>query len=97
MIKANRLLQQVKKKSGQAMRTFSSPTEERLALIGWRDAALQNRIDGGSTKELLFTCSSEKALQGEGRSTHNCDQLGKPSRQGVPQRHLRGDTSYGGS
>ena len=32
-MEANRLLQQVKRKSGQATRTFSSPTEERLALI----------------------------------------------------------------
>ena len=26
---------------------------------------LQNMIDGGSTKALLFRCASEKALQGE--------------------------------
>ena len=34
-------------------------------MIGWGDAALQNRIDGGSTKGLLFTFSPVKALQGE--------------------------------
>ena len=65
MIEANRLLQQVKKESGQAIRIFSFPTEEQLTLIGWCDAALQNRNDGGSTKGLLFTFSPVKALQGE--------------------------------
>ena len=65
MIGANRLLQQLKKESGQAIRIFSFLSEERLALIGWGDAALQNRIDGGSTKGLLFTCSSVRPLQGE--------------------------------
>ena len=54
-------LQQVKKESGQVIRIFSFPTEEQLALIRWGDAALQSRIDGGSTKGLLFTCSSVKA------------------------------------
>ena len=34
-------------------------------MIGWSDAALQNRFDGGSTKGLLFIFSSVKALQGE--------------------------------
>ena len=62
MIEANRLFH-VKKDSGHAMRIFSFHTE-RLASIGWEDVALQNRTDGGSTKVLLFTCSSEKALQG---------------------------------
>ena len=65
MIEAYRLRQQVKKESGQAIRIFSFPTEEPLTLIGWCDAALQNRIDGGSTKGLLFTFSPVKALQGE--------------------------------
>ena len=65
MIEANRLLQQVKEESGQIIRIFSFPTEDQLTLIGWSDAALQNRIDGGSTKGLLFTFSSVKALQGE--------------------------------
>ena len=56
MIEANnRLLQEVKKESGQVTRIFSFPTEEQLALVGLGDAALQNRIDGGSTKGLLFT------------------------------------------
>ena len=45
-------------KSGQAILIFSFRTEERLALIGWGDAALQNRGP-------LFTCSSVRALQGE--------------------------------
>ena len=65
MIGPNQLLQQVKKDSGQAMRIFSFPDEERSVLIGWGDAALQNRIDGGSTTGLLCTCSSVRALQGE--------------------------------
>ena len=64
MIEANRLLQQVKKESGQVTRIFSFPSEEQFTLIGWSDAALQNRIDGGSTKGLL-SFSSVKALQGE--------------------------------
>ena len=34
--------------------------EDPLALTGWSDAALQNRID-----DPLFTCSSVRALQGE--------------------------------
>ena len=34
-------------------------------MIGWSDAALQNRIDTGSAKGLLFIVSSVKALQGE--------------------------------
>ena len=54
MIEANPLLQQVKKESGQAIRIFSFPTEERIALIGWCDAALQNRIDGGRTKRFAL-------------------------------------------
>ena len=44
---------------------FQFPTEEQITQIGWGDAALQNRIDGGSTKGLLFTFSSVKALKGE--------------------------------
>ena len=47
------------------IRIFSFPTEEHVTLIGWCDAALQNRIDGESTKGLLFTFSSVKALQRE--------------------------------
>ena len=54
------------RKSGQVIRIFSFPTEEHLTLIGRGDAALQNRIDGESTKGLLFTFSSVKALQREG-------------------------------
>ena len=65
MIEASRRLQQVKRESGQAIRIFSVPTEERWALIGCSNAALQNRIDRGRTKGLLFTCSSVRALQGE--------------------------------
>ena len=64
-MEANRLFEQVKKESRQVIRIFSFPTEEQLTLVGWSDAALQNRIDGGSTKGLLFTFSSVKALQGE--------------------------------
>ena len=45
-------------KSGQSILIFRFRTEERLALIGWGDAALQNRGP-------LFTCSSVRALQGE--------------------------------
>ena len=37
------------------------PTEHPLALNGWGPAALRNRIDGGSTKVLLLTCSSLRA------------------------------------
>ena len=65
MIEANRLLPQVKKDSGSVIRIFSFPTEEQLTLIGWSDAALQNCLDEGSTKGLLFTFSSVMALQGE--------------------------------
>ena len=50
MMEANRLFKQVKKGSGQTIGIFSFPAEERLASIVWSDAALQNRIDGGSTK-----------------------------------------------
>ena len=65
MIEANRLLQQVKKENGQVIRIFSFPTEDQLTLIGWCGVALQNRIDGGSTKGLLFTFPSVNALQRE--------------------------------
>ena len=49
MIEANRRLQQVKKDS--------FPTEG-LALIGRSDAALRNKINGGSTKGLLLSWRS---------------------------------------
>ena len=45
--------------------TEANPTEERFALFGWGEAALQNKIDGRSTQGLLFTCSSATALQGQ--------------------------------
>ena len=43
MTEGNRPLQQVKKKSRQAIRIFTCPTEEHSALIGLGDAALQKR------------------------------------------------------
>ena len=68
-----------------------------FALIGRSDAALQNRIDGGSTKGLLFRCSSVKALQGEGALMF-CDQLEEwPNRQSASQCYVRRDGSHGGS
>ena len=75
MIGANRLFQQVKKERGQAMRMFSFPTEERSALIGWGDAALQNRIDGGSTKRSALHMLFREGFAGRGISDV-CDQLG---------------------
>ena len=54
-----------------------------MTLIGWGDAALQNRIDGGSAKGLLFTFSSVEALQGE-EFFDVCDQLEEwPTRQNM--------------
>ena len=43
MIEATRLLPQVKKENGQAIRIFSFATEERSVLIGWSDAASEKR------------------------------------------------------
>ena len=65
MMKTNRLRQQITKESGQATRNIRFSTKDRIALIGWGDAAMQNKIDGGSTKSLHFTCSSVRALKGE--------------------------------
>ena len=72
-MEADRLLQQVKKESGQVIRIFIFPTENQLTLIGWSDAALRYRIDGGSTTGLLFTFFHEVLAR---RGIINvCDQL----------------------
>ena len=48
-------------------------------------------IDGSSTKCLILTCSSEKALEVEGALKSAITLEKRPKRHGVPQRHLRGD------
>ena len=83
MSEANLLHQQVKKESGQAMRIFSFLTEEELALIGWDDAALQNRIDGRNTKRVPLHMPFREGFAGRG-IFDVCDQLEKwPNGQSV--------------
>ena len=54
--------------------TSSAFFRRSLLLLDWMgDAALQSRIEGRSTKGLLFTSSSLKALQGK-EAAHVCDQ-----------------------
>ena len=63
MIEANRLFQQVKKESGQAIRIFSFTTEERSAHGAMQHCKTESTEEAQNC--LLFTCSSVRSLQGE--------------------------------
>ena len=97
MIEASRLLQQVKKESGQAIRIFSFTTEELLALIGLCDAALQKPNRWTKHKRYTLHMLFREGFAGRG-ILDVCDQLEKwPNGHNVSQCHVCRDESQCGS
>ena len=94
MIEANRLLQQVKKESGQVTRIFSFPTEDQLTLIGW----VMQHCKTESTEEIRSAFPSPvKALQGEESLMSVISWRSGRNRQSMSWCHMCGDKGNCGS
>ena len=63
LVRANRLLDQVKNKRDHQLLLRPCPIEK-LHLYAWADAASQNRPDGGSTQGIVIAAADKNLLEG---------------------------------